>query len=285
MTTPQQMIDHRGLKVPAFFYGTAWKEEKTQACVEAALAAGFVAFDTANQRKHYYEVAVGAAIQSAIHDGVCSREDLFLQTKFTYVSSQDQRLPYDAKASYTEQVQQSVESSLTHFKTSYLDSYLLHGPESGKGITKADWEVWRAMEQLQAAGKLRLIGVSNVSYDQLKALLRDAKSKPAFVQNRCYASTQWDQALRALCKEHDVLYQGFSLLTANRKELQHKTFLEIVQKTGKTAAQVVFRFARQLGMIPLTGTSQALHMREDLDLEDFSLSDAELKLIENLVAS
>ena len=77
--------EHRGIKVPAFFYGTAWKEERTEALVVAALDAGFTAFDTANQRKHYHEVAVGNAIQSALKSGKIKREQLFIQTKFTYI--------------------------------------------------------------------------------------------------------------------------------------------------------------------------------------------------------
>jgi diketogulonate reductase-like aldo/keto reductase len=283
--TNLKTIEHRRVKVPAFLYGTAWKEEKTEALVALALDAGFVAFDTANQRKHYHELAVGSAIQRAIQEGKTTREALFIQTKFTYTSSQDQRLPYDPKANYQTQVRQSCESSLAHFNTTYLDSYLLHGPFTNKGITNADWEVWRTMEQLQKEGKLKLIGISNVNRAQLEELIQGAQHKPSFVQNRCYASTQWDQEIRGVCQKNDIIYQGFSLLTANRKELQTKAFIELVQRTGKTAAQVLFRFALQMGMLPLTGTSQSTHMREDLSLDDFSLSQGELTLLENLVAS
>jgi diketogulonate reductase-like aldo/keto reductase len=278
-------LEHRGVKIPSFFYGTAWKEEKTEGLVTMALDAGFLAFDTANQRKHYYEEAVGKAIQAAINKGSKKREDLFIQTKFTYTSSQDQRLPYDPKANYQTQVQQSFASSLEHFQTSYLDSYLLHGPWGSRGINKIDWEVWRTMEQLQKDGKTKLIGVSNVNQAQLEELIQGAQVKPSFVQNRCYASTQWDQAVREVCKKHDILYQGFSLLTANRTELQKKAFQTIAQSKGKTPAQIVFRFAHQIGMLPLTGTSQTSHMKEDLAADDFSLTEAELSLIENLVAS
>jgi diketogulonate reductase-like aldo/keto reductase len=282
---PIKTIEHRGIKVPAFFYGTAWKEERTEPLVTQALDAGFVGFDTANQRKHYYELAVGKAVQQAIQEGKTTREALFIQTKFTYTSSQDQRLPYDPKAKYEAQVQQSVKGSLEHFKTTYLDSYLLHGPFTSKKITKEDWEVWRTMEQLQRAGTVRLIGVSNVNREQLELLLRGAQIKPSFVQNRCYASTQWEQEIRGVCQKNDIIYQGFSLLTANKKELQSRAFVDLVQKTGKTPAQVVFRFAQQLGMLPLTGTSQSAHMTEDLALDDFSLTEAELTLIENLTTS
>ncbi|HEX6836172.1 MAG TPA: aldo/keto reductase, partial [Polyangia bacterium] len=113
---------------PQIIYGTAWKEERTEALVGLALRSGFRAIDTANQRKHYFEAAVGDAIARAIGDGMVTRGELFLQTKFTDVGGQDRRLPYDASAPFAEQVAQSFASSLEHLHTDYLDSYVLHGP-------------------------------------------------------------------------------------------------------------------------------------------------------------
>ena len=93
-----------GIQVPRFLYGTAWKEDATQRLVETALRQGFRGIDTANQRRHYHETGVGRAIQAAINSGLVARDDLFLQTKFTFQRSQDQRLPYDPKASISIQV-------------------------------------------------------------------------------------------------------------------------------------------------------------------------------------
>src|SRR5688572_9311594 len=87
-----------GVRVPRLLYGTAWKEARTSPLVTAALQAGFRGIDTANQRKHYHEVAVGEAVQAAIKEGLVQREDLFLQTKFTHIGGQDHRLPYDPAA-------------------------------------------------------------------------------------------------------------------------------------------------------------------------------------------
>src|SRR5438270_11767798 len=83
--------DLRGLALPRIMYGTAWKEDRTKPLVLEAIAAGFRAFDTANQRKHYVEEDVGAAVRTAIAAGTVMREDLFLQTKFTYQRGQDHR--------------------------------------------------------------------------------------------------------------------------------------------------------------------------------------------------
>src|SRR5947209_2141876 len=144
--------------IPSFLYGTAWKEERTETLVAQALSAGFRGIDTANQRRHYHEAAVGAAIRKS---GL-PRDDLFLQTKFTYVESQDSRLPYDPAADPPTQVRQSFDSSLEHLGVDYLDSYLLHGPRTRSGFSRIDREVWSTMEQLQKEGRARKIGISNV---------------------------------------------------------------------------------------------------------------------------
>ena len=269
----------RGVSVPCFFYGTAWKEERTAELTRLALEAGFTAIDTANQRRHYFEAGVGEAVAAFIAEGRSQREDLFLQTKFTYVRGQDHRLPYDPAAPPAEQVQQSFLSSLEHLRTSYLDSYVLHGPSGPYGLSAVDWEVWRTMEALQREGKTKLIGVSNVSLEQLAALQREADIAPAFVQNRCFASDGWDREVRAFCAANDIVYQGFSLLTANLRELSRPEIKRIAERIGRTLPQVVFRFALQVGMIPLTGTSNAQHMREDLEI--FELSDEDVRTIEH----
>lgn len=261
-------------------YGTAWKEEETERLTRLALENGFRGIDTANQRKHYFEAGVGAAVAAS---GI-RREDLFLQTKFTDRGGQDHRLPYDPKADHATQVQQSFASSLEHLGTDYIDSYVLHGPSRRRGLAPQDHEVWRAMEELHAAGKTRHLGISNVALDQLEELLSFAAVKPSYVQNRCYAATRWDAEIRAFCKRHEIVYQGFSLLTANTRELRSAAFREIVQRTGRTPAQVVFRFALEVGMIPLTGTTDPEHMREDLDALEFSLSAEDVARIESIAA-
>jgi diketogulonate reductase-like aldo/keto reductase len=263
-------------------YGTAWKEERTEALTRLALEAGFRAIDTANQRKHYFEAGVGAALQSALRAGDVSRSELFLQTKFTFVAGQDDRLPYDRAAAVAQQVAQSFDSSLLHLGTDYLDSYVLHGPSSRRGLVAADWQAWRAMEALAHAGKVRWLGVSNVSLEQLQALSAEAAVQPKFVQNRCYAKTGWDRAVRTWCNAQGIVYQGFSLLTANRTELAGPVAQRIVTRTGRPIAQILFRFCQLLGMLPLTGTSQLEHMRLDLSAGELELSPTDVTALETL---
>ena len=265
----------------SFIYGTAWKNESTTDLVLAALEAGFRAIDTANQLIHYDEARVGEALRVAASRGI-GRERLFLQTKFTPMNGQDSRLPYDPQAPLATQVKQSFESSLAHLHTDYLDSYVLHGPHYRRGLEQEDWEVWGAMEALYEAGRTKMIGVSNVSLDQLTLLYEQATHKPMVVQNRCYAAFGWDRDIRAFCRDQGIAYQVFSLLTANREVFVEPNVLAMAAKYGTGLAQIVFRFAMQIGMVPLTGTSNPQHMAADLQCDRFSLSEDELRRIESI---
>jgi diketogulonate reductase-like aldo/keto reductase len=274
-----------GARVPRFLYGTAWKEERTRRLTELALAQGFRGFDTANQRRHYHEAAVGQAIVAAQAAGVVARDDLFLQTKFTFQGGQDHRLPYDPRAPIRRQVEQSFASSLEHLGTELIDSYLLHGPTQRSGLAAADWEAWGAMEELHDGGRVRLLGVSNVSLEQLQRLCDQARVPPRFVQNRCYASRGWDRDVRQFCTANGLVYQGFSMLTANRDLLAHPELVRIARHHGRAVTQVVFRFALDVGMVPLTGTTGAGHMHEDLAVFEFRLEPEDVERIEHLAVT
>jgi diketogulonate reductase-like aldo/keto reductase len=250
--------------LPEFLYGTAWKEDRTAALTELAIRSGFRAIDTANQRKHYFEAAVGQGLAAAYSAGLVTRAELFLQTKFTYQDGQDHRLPYDPAATLSVQVAQSMFSSLEHLGTDHVDSFVLHGPASSSHWTTDDFETWQAMIKERDAGRTRLLGVSNISLNQLQQMARAHAEPPAFVQNRCYARLGWDRKVRAFCRERNIIYQGFSLLTANVEVLRLPAIRALAAQLNATSAQIVFAFARQLGILPLTGTSSAEHMKQDL---------------------
>ena len=216
---PDRTLSIDGVRVPRFLYGTAWKEQETQRLTELALRQGFRGIDTANQRRHYHEAAVGRAVAAAVEGGLVAREDLFLQTKFTFRQGQDHRLPYDPHAPIAIQVEQSFASSLEHLGTDVIDSYL--APRTHP----ADWPGDGRLGGLAGDGSHsrqrpgRLLGVSNVTLEQLQALCRQAQIRPRFVQNRCYAARGWDRDVREFCAPNGMVYQGFSLLTANRRAL------------------------------------------------------------------
>jgi diketogulonate reductase-like aldo/keto reductase len=235
---------------PLLFYGTSGKGRATERLTRFAIERGFRGIDSALYFR-YDEAAVGAAIAGAIRDGVIRRDDLFLQTKF----SPDLGMT----------VAQSFATSLERLQVDAIDSYVLHAP---------DVAAWREMTSLPVG----FLGVSNVALGQLEAL--GAISKPAFVQNRCLATRRWDAEVRAFCRAHGIGYQGFSLISANPRVLESAAVRRIAARVGRTPAQVVLRFARQIGIVPLVGTTKRRHMREALAIEDFELTEDEVARIE-----
>jgi diketogulonate reductase-like aldo/keto reductase len=266
---------------PSFIYGTAWKKDRTALLAKTAVNAGFRAIDTANQPRHYQEPLVGEALEALAAEGI-HRTSLFLQTKFTPINGQDHRVPYDPELPVREQVRQSFESSLRQLRTDYLDSYLLHGPYSYPGLVDEDWQVWETLQEIHKSGRARMIGVSNVNVVQLATLIERAEIKPMVVQNRCFANRGWDRQVRELCKAHRIMYQGFSLLTANPDVAGHPEVIGVAKRLGVHSEQVIFRFAMQAGMAPLTGTTSLQHMKEDLAVSGIELSPDEVKLVETI---
>ena len=293
-----------GVPMPLILYGTAWKGGETAQLVRKAVAAGFRGIDTACQPKHYNEAGVGEGIRALLAEGAgLKREDLFLQTKFTPLHGQDlnQPLPYDPNKTVSEMVRQSMDVSKRNLGVEYVDSLVLHSPLPSLHDTLL---FWKAMEELKHEGSALQLGVSNC-YDlhTFKALLDRTEVKPAVLQNRFYAQSGYDRELRALCAQHGVTYQSFWSLTANPHVVKSAVLEGIaervaarVQKTGEDAApwhrggitpeMVFFRFLRQRGIVPLSGTTNELHMAQDLACvaEDAcALSPDEMKSIEELL--
>jgi diketogulonate reductase-like aldo/keto reductase len=113
-------------------------------------------------------------------------------------------------------------------------------------------------------------------------LLEKADVKPAVVQNRCFANRGWDRHVRQICRTQSIMYQSFSLLTANPSIVHHPEVVSIGRRLGVHAEQVIFRFAMQVGMVPLTGTTSEQHMGEDLHVYGIELSPDEINLIESI---
>ncbi len=278
------IISIAGVPVPKILYGTAWKKSDTENLVRAAIRVGFRGLDTACQPKHYHEPGVGAGVAASLrdepaHNGKLAREDLYLQTKFTPLSGQDPaRIPYDSKAPLPDQVRQSFTVSLRNLQTEYLDGLLLHSPLPSPRQTL---EVWQAMESLVDVRGVRQLGISNCyRVEQLEALCDSARIKPALVQNRFHADTGYDREIRAFCRQHRLIYQGFWTLTANPHILAHRAVSSLAAKHRRTPAQIPFRYLTQIEVVPLTGTRTETHMREDLDIFEFELSELERKAMD-----
>jgi len=275
------LISAAGVRMPRIIYGTAWKKDNTAALVEQAITLGFRGIDTACQPKHYNEAGVGDGVAACLRRGL-GRDELYLQTKFTPLSGQDPaQVPYDSKASLDEQVAQSFKTSLKNLQTSYLDCLVLHSPLADSQQTL---EVWRAMEQIFHSGGAKQLGISNC-YDlhQFEGLYRSAEVKPAVIQNRFYAETQYDRQIRDFCRQQRIVYQSFWTLTANPGVLAHATLHGLAEKYRRSTAQVFFRYLSQIGIIPLTGTTSESHMRADLAIFEFELTSDECNAVGKLL--
>lgn len=267
-----------GVRMPRLLYGTAWKKERTAHWVDAALRAGFDGIDTACQPKHYDEAGVGAGIVASAR----SRDTLYLQTKFTPLSGQDPaRVPYDPNAPLAVQVAQSVAVSQRNLGTTRLDAVVLHSPLRDRRDQRA---VWQALEAQVDAGTAALIGISNCyDLETLDALWREARIKPAIVQNRFYADTGYDRAIRAFCRANGVVYQSFWTLSANPHLLRSAAVLALAAAYDRTPAQILFRYLIQREVVPLTGTTSAQHLRDGLDVFTFTLEECDAQAIDALI--
>lgn len=267
------VVSAAGVRVPRIIYGTAWKKDRTEALVAEALAQGFRGVDTAGQPKHYDEAGVGRGLKAAL-GGELTRADIYLQTKFTPVAGHDPvRIPYDPQADVAEQVAESFETSLANLETDYVDSLVLHSPLREPAQMA---EAWQALEAIYDSGRAKQLGISNCyGLDYLTQLHAAARVKPAVVQNRFYAETGYDREIRAFCAANGLLYQSFWTLTANPHVLGSDEVRTLAERHGRTPAQILFRYLTQEGVVPLTGTTDPAHMRLDLAIFEFSLSDDE----------
>ena len=275
------VLSSHGVRSPRIIYGTAWKKMRTQELVRTAIQRGFRGIDTACQPRHYHEAGVGAAVAACLNDNL-RRADLYLQTKFTPLSGHDpKQIPYDPSAPLAEQVAQSFEASTRNLQTDYVDCLILHSALPDRNQMT---QVWGAMEQLFHAGGARQLGISNCySPASLETLYRSAQVKPAVVQNRFYAETGYDREIREFCRRRGIVYQSFWTLTANPQLLAHGDLTSLASKYARTPAQILFRYLTQSDIVPLTGTTSAAHMREDLEIFDFQLTAGELEAVSALL--
>ena len=269
-----------GVKVPKLIYGTAWKKEQTAKFVELAIKNGFRGVDTAGQPKHYDEARVGLGLKNAYQHGI-KREDLFIQTKFTPIRGQDpDNIPYNPEDSFRDQVLTSFASSQKNLNTELIDSLVLHSPlDTWDNLM----EVWMTMESLVKEGKVRALGISNCYQPELFFMLFEKSSvRPSFLQNRFYQDSGYDQELRKFCLNNDVIYQSFWTLTANPHVLKNEAIKEIAKEKNVNAEQVLFRFLNKIGIAPLTGTTNEVHMKEDLNIFNFDLDEKQCQKISSL---
>jgi diketogulonate reductase-like aldo/keto reductase len=243
---------------------TAWKKEQTATYVAQAIRAGFRFIDTACQPKHYNEAGVGEGWTTAAAELSLTRKDFFLQTKYTSIGGQDPtNVPYHPTDPLPLQVQTSLQVSLKNLRTDYLDSLVLHSPMPTMEETLT---VWRTMESFVKEGHVKQLGISNC-YDlgTFQDLYDQAEVKPAVLQNRFTADTNFDTELREYCHHQGVTYQSFWTLTANRHALASPAVVAWAERLDMTPQQLMFAFLLSLGYVrPLSGTTSLAHMADDV---------------------
>lgn len=257
-----------GVEIPVVGFGT-WQlpnDESTAAIVEHAINIGYRHIDTA--AIYGNEESVGRGIKRAIDKGVVTRDELFVTTKLW---NDDQTYDLATKA---------LDDSLERLGLDYVDLYLIHWPNAIRyrdNWQEANAESWRAMEEGQADGKVRSLGVSNFMPRHLKPLLESANVMPTVNQIYLNPSDMQPEAV-AENKQHNILSQAYSPLgTGDIFGIEELS--ELAKKYDKTEAQIVLRWSLQHGFLPLPKTATMSRVDENANLFDFELSEADMKVI------
>jgi 2,5-diketo-D-gluconate reductase A len=260
METPRVELND-GRSIPALGFGT-WglSRAETGRSVPDALRAGYRHIDTA--KIYGNEAEVGEAVKAS---GL-AREDIFVTTKL-WTSDQGY-----------ESAQEALDASLQRLGLDYVDLYLIHWPGHDR---QRRTDSWRALIEAQKLGKAKSIGVSNYMIEDLKELFDASSVVPAVNQIQFHPFVYQDRRqLLEFCGQHGITFEAYSPLAKGR--LSDPRLSDIGEKYGKTAAQVMLRWAIQQGTVPLPRSSQDSHIRQNFEIFDYELSDADMDRINNI---
>lgn len=252
-----EYVSVQGVEIPVLGFGTArMGKTETQKAVEIALELGYRHIDTAQMYAN--EDAVGTAVETSDF----ARDEVFLVTKI-----HRRNLAY-------EDFFDSFEKSLDRLQMDYVDLLLIHEPSRNVPIA----ESIRAMNELQEAGSVRHIGVSNFSIRQLREA--DEASNTPIITNQVEYHTFKDQSqLLEYCVDNNVMLTAYSPLDVGRG-LENDTLVRIGERYGKSPAQVALRWLiQQENVSAIPKASKRQHQQENIDIFDFELTDAEMNAI------
>src|SRR5689334_1223096 len=261
---------HGAGTIPSLGFGTLIPDPVvTRQATRAALEAGFRHLDCAERYRN--EAAVGEAIQGATKAGALRREDLFVTTKLWNTNHRPER------------VKPAIDASCRRLQLDYIDCYIIHTPfafrpgdeqdprdEQGQviydsGVTLTD--TWRAMERLVDEGLCRLIGLSDITLDELREIVAVARIKPAMIQVESHPYLpEWE--LLEFCRQHGIVLQAFAALGHAMKPnlLADPVITAIAERLHKTPAQVALAWAVQRGSAFLTTSTNPRRIEENLDI-------------------
>jgi len=251
---------HDGVEIPQLGFGVFQiPPEDTQEVVEQALDVGYRHIDTAGAYRN--ERGVGAAIEAS---GL-ARDELFVTTKL-WNSEQG----FDTTLA-------AFEASLARLDLDHVDLYLIHWPVPSEDRYL---DTWRAFERIHGEGRSRTIGVSNFRREDLERLETEAEIRPTVNQIELHPRHQQAE-LRAWHAEHRIVTEAWSPL-AQGELLGDETIAAIAERHGKTPAQAILRWHLQLGNVVFPKSVTPARIRENLELFDFELNDAEMAEFERL---
>ena len=252
-----------GVEMPLLGFGVfRLKEEERISCIRTAVETGYRLFDTAAACQD--EQAVGTALRQAVEDGLVKREELFLTAKLSLQDVGENR------------TEAAFEETLKKLQTDYVDLYLIHQPYGDY------YGAWRIMERLYREGRVRAIGVSNFSPERLMDLCLNSEIGPMVNQIELHPFYHQDAAIRTM-RGLEVCPQAWAPLCEGMRNIfSNKTLEKIGKKYGKSAAQTALRWNvdRQVGVV--TRSRNPEHIREDFDIWDFHLSEADRKAIDEM---
>lgn len=252
-----------GVEMPLLGFGVfRLKEEERISCVRTAVETGYRLFDTAAACQD--EQAVGTALRQAVEDGLVKREELFLTAKLSLQDVGEGR------------TEAAFEETLKKLQTDYVDLYLIHQPYGDY------YGAWRIMERLYREGRVRAIGVSNFSPERLMDLCLNSEIGQMVNQIELHPFYHQDAAIRTM-RGLEVCPQAWAPLCEGMRNIfSNKTLEKIGKKYGKSAAQTALRWNvdRQVGVV--TRSRNPEHIREDFDIWDFHLSEADRKAIDEM---
>ena len=244
---------NNGIKMPMAGIGTfLLTPNEAEASVLSALQCGYRLIDTANA--YVNEKAVGRAMKKS---GL-KREEIFLETKLW--------------PAFYEQAD-AVEKTLERLDTDYIDLLLIHQP-AGNYIAG-----YQLMEKAYQEGKVKAIGLSNFTPDQIQEILDVCQVKPAVLQTEVHPYSQEKELKKFLDKEGMVIQAWYPLGHGDKALIQEPLFSELGKKYGKSNAQMILRWHIQDGNIVIPGSKNPDHIKDNFDLFDFSLTEEEMAKI------
>ena len=260
----ENLTFYNGVQMPVEGFGV-FQVPDADVCKKAVLEAiqtGYRLIDTA--ALYMNEEAVGAAIREAIDRGIVKREDLFITTKL-----------WADHASY-EGAKKAFAVSMKKLGLDYLDLYLIHQPYGDV------YGAWRAMEELYREGKIRAIGVANFYRGKFTEFAEIAETKPMVNQIELHPFYAQYEAVKEM-REYGCVPQAWGPLAEGKHGIfTHPVLTQIGEKYGKTAAQIALKWNAQRGVSIIPKSVHKERMEQNIDIWDFTLSDADMKTIDGL---